>query len=98
MTPSASHWSRRGRLALLGLAAALLAGCSGAPGRPDRIWGERGVQGGDVVKPRAIAIDPQDRLYIVDWTARIQAFDRDGKYPRHRPGPPPIIATAGPAA
>jgi DNA-binding beta-propeller fold protein YncE len=47
---------------------------------PERVWGERGVQGGQLVKPRAIAIDRQDRLYLVDWTARIQAFDRDGKF------------------
>ena len=39
-----------------------------------------GVQGGQLVKPRAIAIGPSDRLYLVDWTARIQAFDRDGKF------------------
>src|SRR5262249_31586979 len=35
---------------------------------------------GDLVKPRALAIDAKDRLYIVDWTARIQVFDRDGNY------------------
>ena len=33
-------------------------------------------------KPRAITIDDQDRLYIVDKTARIQVFDRDGKFIR----------------
>ena len=31
-------------------------------------------------RPRAIAIDKQDRLFIVDFTARIQVYDRDGKY------------------
>jgi DNA-binding beta-propeller fold protein YncE len=30
--------------------------------------------------PRAIAIDAQDRVYLVDMTARIQAFNRDGRY------------------
>src|SRR5262249_15246075 len=32
------------------------------------------------VKPRAAAIDPKDRLFIVDFTARIQVFDCDGQY------------------
>ncbi len=47
---------------------------------PEHVWGKRGVADGELVKPRAIAIDSQDRLYLVDWTARIQAFDRDGKF------------------
>ena len=34
------------------------------------------------MKPRAITIDDQDRLYIVDKTARVQVFDRDGKFLR----------------
>ncbi len=80
MTPSASFWSGCGRLALLGVALALLAGCNGSRGRPNLVWGKRGVQGGALVKPRAIAIDPSDRLYLVDWTARIQVYDRDGKF------------------
>jgi len=47
---------------------------------PELVWGRRGTQGGDFVKPRAIAIDGQDRLFIVDFTARIQVYDRDGNY------------------
>jgi DNA-binding beta-propeller fold protein YncE len=38
------------------------------------------VADGDFVRPRAIAIDAQDRLFIVDFTARIQVYDRDGNY------------------
>ena len=38
------------------------------------------MQDGDFVRPRAIAIDRHDRLYIVDFTARIQVYDRDGNY------------------
>jgi DNA-binding beta-propeller fold protein YncE len=57
-----------------------LAGCGGSSATPELVWGKRGVQGGDLVKPRAIAIGPDDRIYLVDWTARIQAFDRNGKY------------------
>ncbi len=70
---------------LTGLAAAalgLLAFASGPPGHPDLVWGVRGIQDGEVVRPRAIAIDG-DRLYLVDFTARIQAYDLDGK---HLPG------------
>lgn len=45
---------------------------------PDIVWGQRGVMPGDFARPRAIAIDPQDRLFIVDFTARIQSFSLDG--------------------
>jgi DNA-binding beta-propeller fold protein YncE len=68
------------RLLCFFVACALMSGCSGAREAPEIVWGKRGVQPGDIVKPRAIAIDSQDRLYLVDWTARIQVFDRDGKY------------------
>src|SRR5213082_2704656 len=50
------------------------------PCRPQLVWGRHGVQPGDIVIPRAIAIDAQDHLYIVDYTARIQVYDADGKY------------------
>ena len=52
----------------------------GPGAQPELVWGKRGVAAGDFVRPRAIAIDAQDRLFIVDFTARIQVFDRDGKY------------------
>src|SRR5205823_4816373 len=55
------------------------AGC-GRPGAPERVWGRKGVQDGDLVRPRAAAIDRRDRLWVVDFTARIQAFDLDGQY------------------
>jgi DNA-binding beta-propeller fold protein YncE len=57
-----------------------LPGCWSERPLPDRVWGRKGVQNGDMVRPRAIAIDRNDRLYIVDYTARIQVFDRDGNY------------------
>jgi DNA-binding beta-propeller fold protein YncE len=72
-TPRRTPW-------LLALLALLPAGCGGTRPEPELVWGRRGVQGGDLVKPRAAAIDARDRLYLVDWTARIQVFDRDGKY------------------
>jgi DNA-binding beta-propeller fold protein YncE len=55
-------------------------GCGDDPSRPELVWGRRGVQNGDMVRPRAVAIDARDRLYIVDFTARIQVYDRDGQY------------------
>jgi hypothetical protein len=71
---------RRWPALLAALNVLLLAGCGGPAGEPELVWGKRGVVNGDLVKPRAAAIDSQDRLYLVDWTARIQVFDRDGKY------------------
>jgi DNA-binding beta-propeller fold protein YncE len=58
-------------------------GCGGDPSQPEIVWGRRGVQNGDMVRPRAIAIDGEDRLYIVDFTARIQVYGRDGQYLGH---------------
>jgi DNA-binding beta-propeller fold protein YncE len=77
-----------------------LSGCEenedGSPtiGKLDLIWGRRGISDGRLQKPRAMAIDRQDRLYIVDMTARIQVFDTDGKFlhgwqtPDHTAGKP----------
>ncbi|MCI0684767.1 MAG: hypothetical protein L0Y71_21935 [Gemmataceae bacterium] len=70
-----------------GWALLLVAGC-GPPSTPELVWGSRGVQGGQLVKPRAIAIDKDDRLYLVDWTARIQRFDTDGTYQKKTWMPP----------
>ncbi len=44
------------------------------------VWGKRGLNNGRFQKPRALAIDPNDRLYIADKTGLIQTFDRDGKF------------------
>lgn len=86
---------------LAGLGAILaLPGCEedegGVPtiGQLDLVWGRRGISDGRLQKPRAMAIDRQDRLYIVDMTARIQVFDTDGKFlhgwqtPDHKAGKP----------
>jgi len=61
----------------------LLAGCGAPHHEPELVWGKYGTQPGDFVKPRAIAIDALDRLYIVDFSARIQVFDRDGRFLDH---------------
>ncbi len=58
----------------------LVAGCGGPHSAPEVVWGEHGTHPGDFNRPRAVAIDAQDRLYIVDFTARIQVFDRNGKF------------------
>ena len=71
---------------------AVLAGCdsnlTGCPsdgtniGRLEAIWGRRGISDGRLQKPRAMAIDAEDRLYIVDMTARIQVFTTAGEFLR----------------
>ena len=68
------------RMAPVLLGALLCAGCFGDHYSPDLVWGRRGVLDGDMVRPRAAAMDAEDRLYIVDFTARIQVYDRDGNY------------------
>lgn len=69
------------RLTALGLI--LLAGCGRIRTEPELVWGHRGVQDGDLIKPRAAAMDAQDHLYLVDYTARIQVYNRDGQYLHH---------------
>jgi sugar lactone lactonase YvrE len=53
-----------------------------ATGRVETVWGTRGISPGRLQKPRAMTIDADDHLYIVDMTARIQVFDADGGYLR----------------
>ncbi len=71
---------------MLGLAAtASFEGCRysrAGPPEVDLVWGRRGISPGRLQRPRAIAIDDQDWLYIVDITGRIQVFDGDGKLQR----------------
>ena len=78
---------RRIFLALLAGAPSLLAlpGCneeSSSTGRLVSVWGRRGISDGRLQKPRAMAIDSHDLLYIVDMTARIQVFTTDGQFVR----------------
>ncbi len=51
-------------------------------GRVEHVWGRKGISEGRLQKPRAMAIDDNEDIYIVDMTARIQVFDRDGNYLR----------------
>ncbi len=47
---------------------------------PDLVIGQRGLSDGRFQKPRAIAIDSKDMIYVVDKTGRIQKFDDRGKF------------------
>lgn len=49
---------------------------------PELVWGRRGFSAGRLLKPRAIAINAQDELFIVDMKGHIQVFDIDGNYLR----------------
>jgi streptogramin lyase len=79
------------------IVAAALPGCDrqgNSMGHLDVVWGRRGNTAGRLQKPRCITIDGQDRLYLVDMTARIQVFDLDGNFirqwstPTHENGRP----------
>jgi ABC-type Fe3+ transport system permease subunit/sugar lactone lactonase YvrE len=45
-----------------------------------QIIGTRGTGVGEFNKPRGVAVDAQDNLYVVDMTARVQKFSPDGVY------------------
>ena len=64
-------------LAATGLAST---GCvpMGDPSIPQAVWGRRGMSDGRFLKPRAMTIDDNDDLYIVDTTGRIQVFNAEG--------------------
>lgn len=74
----AGRWTAFG---LVWVAACLSPGCQNSPPAPEvELIGRRGVDHGHFSKPRAIEIDRQDRLYVVDMTGRIQVLDSTGKY------------------
>jgi DNA-binding beta-propeller fold protein YncE len=51
-------------------------------GRLEKVWGRAGSSPGRLFRPRAIAIDKSDLLYIVDMTPQIQVFTGDGELVR----------------
>ncbi len=59
-------------------------GCvpGGANGEPEAVWGQQGQTKAKFKKPRAMTIDEDDNLYIVDMTGRIQVFTAEGEYIR----------------
>jgi sugar lactone lactonase YvrE len=76
-----------GALALAGL----LAGCSPATSANEspveskffsrvKVIGARGAGPGEFNKPRSVAVDARDNLYVVDMTGRVQKFSPDGTF------------------
>jgi ABC-type Fe3+ transport system permease subunit/DNA-binding beta-propeller fold protein YncE len=45
-----------------------------------QIIGSRGVGAGEFNKPRSVAVDKQDNVYVVDMTARVQKFSSNGVF------------------
>ena len=43
-----------------------------------KVIGTRGAGMGEFNKPRSVAVDAQDNLYVVDMTGRVQKFSSDG--------------------
>jgi sugar lactone lactonase YvrE len=70
--------------ALLALAPVVVSstGCEVHAGQPDAVWGRHGLAPGRLQKPRAIAIDSHDLIYVVDYTAHIQVFTTEGAFLR----------------
>ena len=74
------RWVSTPNLHILAVFLILLSGCSKSSA-PDDIWLESGAGDGQVVYPRAIAYSPKDdTFFVVDRMARIQHFDKDGKF------------------
>jgi ABC-type Fe3+ transport system permease subunit/DNA-binding beta-propeller fold protein YncE len=80
----------RRKEALIFLSAISLAGCSKLPeGSAEvqsqlfshvEVLGRRGNGAGEFNKPRSVAVDVQDNLYVVDMTGRVQKFSPSGQY------------------
>ncbi|MBM3882129.1 MAG: hypothetical protein FJ387_20810 [Verrucomicrobia bacterium] len=83
------------RLSVRSVALSLLAigwatGCAPAPDRGAELQsrffshaeviGARGNGAGQFVKPRSVAVDADDNLYVVDMTGRVQKFSPTGAY------------------
>ena len=45
-----------------------------------RVIGTRGAGLGEFNKPRSVAVDSQDNLYVVDMTGRVQKFSSEGTF------------------
>jgi sugar lactone lactonase YvrE len=79
---------RRSVLSAIAISVLLLVGACGcvdetaSTGKLDKVWGRRGLSEGRFQTPRAIAIDKNDLLYIVDKVGHIQVFTADGEYLR----------------
>ena len=85
------HWKRVAALPLLVFTTLIFNGCSPRSSATDQpveskifsrvqIIGTRGVGVGQLNKPRSVAVDKQDNLYVVDMTGRVQKFSPEGKF------------------
>lgn len=83
-------WRSRTMAGVFGLALLGLTGCSPG-GRADlnldsklfsrvEIIGTRGAGVGQFNKPRSVAVDREDNLYVVDMTGRVQKFSPKGQF------------------
>src|SRR5262249_19409826 len=77
-------------MALMLPAVFILVGCSPTPSSLSsirselfsrlEIIGRRGVGVGELNKPRSVAVDSHDNLYVVDMTGRVQKFSSNGVF------------------
>jgi DNA-binding beta-propeller fold protein YncE len=75
--------NRMALLLVLMAGVVLTAGCLKQSNPRDAfVWGRKGLDDGRFIKPRALVVDDQDQVYVVDMTSRIQVFDREGKFLR----------------
>ncbi len=86
----AANISRVGVILLSAISLAVLTSCS--PENPNEraldskifsrveVIGTRGTGAGELNKPRSVAVDHQDNLYVVDMTGRVQKFSPDGHF------------------
>ncbi len=71
---------------VLPLGACSRSNASNGSALPSRIFsrveiiGSRGVGVGQLNKPRSVAVDGQDNVYVVDMTGRVQKFTPDGHF------------------
>jgi ABC-type Fe3+ transport system permease subunit/DNA-binding beta-propeller fold protein YncE len=87
----AFRWGRQlGVASICAIALCILPGCSADDQRGAAVQsrffsrveviGSRGAGVGELNKPRSVAVDAKDNLYVVDMTGRVQKFSPDGKY------------------
>lgn len=82
--------ARGGARALPVVMLLVVAGCSEAPEGATKlqskmfshveVWGKRGNGVGEFNKPRSVAVDREDNVYVADITGRVQKFSPEGKY------------------
>ncbi len=83
---------RRDLKVAIGMAILLLVGCSPESGRVPasrlnssifshvEVIGSRGTGPGQFNKPRSLALDTNDNVFVVDMTGRVQKFSPNGKF------------------